>query len=77
MPVAHELVVLSEPFNGLALPDRFIASDVIDRLALQHIEPAIDPALFPMRLFLETGYQILVVLQAAESGRREHGGDGG
>ena len=44
--ISHELVVLSEPFNGLALPDRVIAGDIIDRLALQHIKPAVDPALF-------------------------------
>ena len=75
--VSHELVVLSEPFNGLALPDRFIAGDVIDRLALQHIEPAVDPALVTMRLFLEAGNQVLVVLQTAESSRRQHGGNRG
>ena len=77
MAISHELVVLRESFNGLTLPDRFIAGDVIDRPALQHIEPAVDPALVTMRLFLEAGNQVLVVLQTAESGRRQHGGDRG
>ena len=75
--ISHELTFASQSFNGLALPNRFIAGDVIDRLALQHIEPAVDRALFTMRLFLEAGNQVLVVLQAAESSRRLHGGDRG
>ena len=77
MAISHELAFTSQSFNGLALPDRFIAGDVIDRLALQHIEPAVDPALFTMRLFLEAGNQVLVVFQTAESSRRLHGGDRG
>ena len=77
MAVSHELRFTSQSFNGLALSDRFIAGDVIDRLALQHIEPAVDPALFTMRLFLEAGNQVLFVLQTVESSRRLHGGDRG
>jgi len=47
------------------------------RLALQCIEPAIDPALFTIRFFLEYGNQVLIVLHTAESSRRLHGCDRG
>ena len=76
MALSHELTFTGQSVYELAFSDRFFAGDVIDRLVLQHIEPAVDPASSPS-VFLEPGNQVLIVLQTAESSRRLHGDDRG
>src|SRR5262245_17845555 len=50
---SHELAGARERLERLALPDRLVARDVVDRLGLEYEEPAVDPALARRRLLVE------------------------
>src|SRR5690606_23489215 len=74
--VAHQLAVLHEAVDRLALPAARVAVDVVDGLRLEDEEAAVDPALALLRLLVEVLDPVALERQVAEARRRADGRDG-
>src|SRR5215510_3742279 len=65
MPKSHQLTIFRQHFHGSTFPDRIIAFDVVECLAIQYKVDSADPAVAAFGLFIE--FQHLVAFEADSS----------
>src|SRR3954470_15809137 len=76
MQVRRKLALARELLHRLALPDRFVALDVVHDLWREHEEAAVDPGAIAARLLLEARDPVPVDRERAEAPRGLGGGEG-
>src|SRR5690606_7035172 len=77
VPVGHELPVLGQLLERLALELGVVAGDVVEHARLQHEEGAVDPALARLGLLVELDDLVAVELEVTEAGGGPGGRQGG